>query len=271
MVIESLPFGWVTTTLGKISHKPQYGWTTKAVPKGQGLKLLRTTDLSKGPINWESVPFCAEEPESKDNYLIQSGDILISRAGSVGLSALIHDCPESVFASYLIRFRLKGDVNKQYVSWFLRSPDYWEQVARESAGIALQNVNAKKLSAVTLPLPPSPEQYRIVAEIEKQFTRLDASAAALKRAQANLRRYRASVLKSACEGTLVPTEAELARAEGRDYEPADVLLQRILAERRARWESQEKRRGKYKEPAAPDTSELPELPEGWVWATVEQG
>ena len=94
--------------------------------------------------------------------------------------------------------------------------------------------------------------------------------AALRRARANLKRYRASVLKAACEGRLVPTEADLARSGGRGYEPAGVLLERILAERRARWESPEKRRGKYKEPSAPDASDLPELPEGWVWATVEQ-
>ena len=109
-----------------------------------------------------------------------------------------------------------------------------------------------------------------MAEIEKQFTRLDASVAALKRVQANLERYRASVLKAACEGRLVPTEADLARADNRDYEPADRLLERILSERRARWEAQEKRRGKYKEPVAPDTSDLPELPEGWAWATLTQ-
>ena len=119
-------------------------------------------------------------------------------------------------------------------------------------------------------LAPLAEQRRIVAEIEKQFTRLDASVAALKRVQANLERYRASVLKAACDGTLVPTEAELARSEGRDYEPADRLLSRILSERRARWESQENRGRKYKEPVAPDTSDLPELPEGWVWATWSQ-
>ena len=109
-----------------------------------------------------------------------------------------------------------------------------------------------------------------MAEIEKQFTRLDASVVALKRVQVNLKRYRASLLKAACEGTLVPTEAELAQSEGRDYEPADRLLERILSKRRARWDSQENRRGKYKEPVAPDTSDLPELPEGWVWATVAQ-
>ena len=94
--------------------------------------------------------------------------------------------------------------------------------------------------------------------------------AALKRAQANLKRYRSSVLKAACEGKLVPTEAQLAREEGRDYEPADQLLDRILAERRVQWASQPKRRGKYKEPVAPDTSALPELPEGWVWASLSQ-
>ena len=87
---------------------------------------------------------------------------------------------------------------------------------------------------------------------------------------ANLKRYRASTLRAACSGELAPTEVELARAEGREYEPADVLLGRILAERRERWEAQEKRRGQYREPAAPDTSDLPTLPEGWAWATVEQ-
>ena len=124
------------------------------------------------------------------------------------------------------------------------------------------------VEAIPFPLPPLPEQHRIVEEIEKQFTRLDPSVAALKRVQTNLKRYRASVLKAACEGKLVPTEAELARAESRIYEPADRLLESILAERRARWEAQEKRGRKYKEPVASDTSHLPELPEGWVWASL---
>ena len=120
--------------------------------------------------------------------------------------------------------------------------------------------------------------------MEKQFTRLDAATAALKRVQANLKRYRASVLKTACEGRLVPTEAELARQEGRDYEPADNLLQRILRERRARWETDtlakmqasgkppkdNNWKQKYKEPSAPDTSNLPPLPEGWCWALLGQ-
>jgi len=108
-----------------------------------------------------------------------------------------------------------------------------------------------------------------VAEIETQFTRLDAGVAALERVQANLRRYKASVLKAACAGRLVPTEAELARAEGRAYEPAGQLLARILAERRALWEAEHPGK-KYKEPTLPDTGSVSELPEGWVWATLDQ-
>ena len=76
-----------------------------------------------------------------------------------------------------------------------------------------------------------------MAEIEALFTDLDAAVAALKRVQANLKRYRASVLKAACEGRLVPTEAELARKEGRTYETGEQLLARILKERRAKWEA----------------------------------
>ena len=91
------------------------------------------------------------------------------------------------------------------------------------------------------------EQREIVAEIEKQFTRLEAGVAGLRRVQANLKRYRAAVLKAACEGKLVPTEAELARQEGRTYETGAQLLERILSERRQKWNG----KGKYKEPARP--------------------
>ena len=130
-------------------------------------------------------------------------------------------------------------------------------------------------------IPPLAEQRRIVGASKLELTRLDAAVAALERVRANLKRYRASVLKAAVEGRLVPTEAELARKEGRDFEPASVLLDRILAERRRRWEESELARmkaagkppkddrwkSKYKEPVAPDTSALPQLPDGWCWAT----
>ena len=159
-----------------------------------------------------------------------------------------------------------GDIPLGYLKAYANSVNLAEFVT----GTTRPKLTQAALNRIPVPVPPLAEQRRIVAEIEKQFTRIDASVDALKRAQANLKRYRASVLKTACEGRLVPAEAELARVEGSDYERADKLLERILAERRARWESQEKRGRKYKELVAPDTSDLPELPEGWAWGNIGQ-
>src|SRR5665213_1339147 len=234
--MSKLPKGWAETSLGEICAPSEYGWTTSATDTPGQVKLLRATDISPGFVDWGTVPWCLEEPPRIERYKVRKDDILITRTGAgVGRAFLIGDCPLSVFASYLIRFAPKEGINPSYVAYFLNSPEYWAAISDGSAGIAQPNVNATKLSAISLPLAPRKEEDRIVSELEKQFTRLDAATTALKRVQANLKRYRASVLKAACEGRLVPTEAELARRESRDYEPASVLLQHILKERRHQW------------------------------------
>lgn len=111
-----------------------------------------------------------------------------------------------------------------------------------------------------------PEQRRIVAEIEKQFSRLEEGVSALKRVQANLKRYRAAVLKAACEGKLVDNELKNQKLIGRSVETGEQLLKHILDERRKNWQG----RGNFVEPSAPNTTLLPKLPKGWTWATIEQ-
>ena len=83
MDLSDLPKGWEWTTLQEICSAPQYGWTTKATTHGT-LHLLRTTDITDGNVDWETVPFCTEEPPDKEKYLLKTGDIVISRAGSIG-------------------------------------------------------------------------------------------------------------------------------------------------------------------------------------------
>ena len=161
-------------------------------------------------------------------------------------------------------------IDPKFVFYYVISDDFVSNLNSLQRGTSYPAVRDNDVLSQYLAIPPLAEQRRILAEIDKQFSRLDASVAALRRAQANLKRYRSSVLKEACHGTLVPTEAELARSEGREYEPAAALLERIREERLARWDSDPKPRGKYKEPVPPDTSGLPEPPEGWVWATFPQ-
>jgi type I restriction enzyme S subunit len=107
-----------------------------------------------------------------------------------------------------------------------------------------------------------------VTEIEKQFTRLEVGTTALRRVQSNLKRYRAAVFKAACEGRLVSIEAELTRTgrQKMSFESGKQLLARILDERRKTWSG----RGKYKEPNSLDPALLGSLPNGWIWASVEQ-
>ena len=137
------------------------------------------------------------------------------------------------------------------------------------------------LEKAPIPLAPLPEQHRIVAKIEELFTKLDAGINELHKAQSQLKRYRQSVLKAAFEGKL--TEAWRTTHQD-DIEPASILLERILKERREKWEAEQlgqmktkgkipkddKWKAKYKEPVAPDMSNLPKLPKGWTWATIEQ-
>lgn len=171
-----------------------------------------------------------------------------------------------------------------WIGHFLSQRELRRDAQRSMTGSAGQlRVPATWLTVRTVPLPPIPEQRRIVAKIEELFSDLDAGVAALERVKANLKRYRASVLKAACAGRLVPTEAALARKEKRRYEPADILLLRILKERRQRWEADqlakmkakgqvpqdEKWKARYQEPRPPDLGGLAELPEGWAWTRVE--
>src|SRR5215216_45236 len=107
----SLPEGWASARLEDVSTPPQYGWTTGASTDSDRLRLLRTSDISGGSIDWSTVPRCRDEPGDTAKYLLQPGDIVVSRAGSVGLSCLIGDCPPAVFASYLIRFRAESGID----------------------------------------------------------------------------------------------------------------------------------------------------------------
>jgi type I restriction enzyme S subunit len=164
------------------------------------------------------------------------------------------------------RFRILSAeaCNPRFISLLVQQ--ITRQVLKEAYGAAQPNISPTQIEQIPIPFPPLEEQNAIVAEIEKQFTRLEAAVAGLRRVQTNFKRYRAAVLKAACEGKLVPTEAELARKEGRTYETGARLLERIFTERRQKWNG----KGKYKEPITPTIKNLEPLPEGYTWATFGQ-
>ncbi len=265
MVTESLPTGWVSTTLGEAFRWRSGGTPRRTVSKyyGGSIPWAVIGDLNDQVVYSTAESITQLGLEASNARIVDTGSILLAMYGSIGKLGI---AGMDLATNQAIAFTRTDPIYNRYLLWFLRASR--EDLLSQGRGGTQSNISQTVIKGFPFLLPPLNEQRRIVAEIEKQFTRLDASVASLKRVQASLKRYRASVLKAACEGRLVLTEAELALTEGRDYEPADQLLERILAERRECWESREKRRGKYKEPAPPNTSELPELPEGWVWSGI---
>ncbi len=165
-----------------------------------------------------------------------AGDVLYGRLRPYLNKVL---CPDfnGLCSTEFIVFRQVPHIYSKYLQYFLNS---WEFVTFSNSLNAgdRPRVKFEQFADYPFPLPPLPEQERIVAKIEALFSQLDAGVAALRRIQAALKRYKASVLKAACEGRLV--------AQDPADEPAEALLRRL-----------------GKAPLVDD--DLPALPEGWCW------
>lgn len=280
---DGLPHGWSETTLGVI-HVDR---STSIDPSKHPREAFELYSIPAYPAGRPEVVTGSEVGSTKKS--LDPGTVVVSkinpRINRVWVVGERNDHRQIGSSEWIPFFPLAG-MDPRFLAYFMRQDSFRNYLAANVSGVggSLMRVKPSTVSPYPFVLAPLPEQRRIVSAIESYFTRLDDAVATLERVQRNLKRYRASVLKAAVEGRLVPTEAELARAEGRSYEPASVLLTRILVERRRRWEEAElakmtargkapkddKWKAKYVEPAAPDTNELPELPDGWCWATVAQ-
>jgi type I restriction enzyme S subunit len=256
----TLPEGWCWATLEDVADGPQYGWTASATATGK-VRLLRTTDISSGKVDWTTVPFCSESPPDVEKYLLRDGDIVISRAGSVGKSFLISKPLQAVFASYLIRFQPRVDGN--YLNYFLQTRAYWAQIGERSAGIAIPNVNGSKLKSVRLPLAPLPEQRRIVARVDALFSEIGEGEMALAAVRKGLNLFRRALLKAAVTGKLTSDWRTANPGSETGYD----LLVRIAKDGADRPPA---RGGRHRSvDALPlDATALPTLPATWAWATV---
>ena len=94
----------------------------------------------------------------------------------------------------------------------------------------MENLNQKLFAAMPLSLPPAEEQEEIVRRDARLFELAHVIENRVVVASSRGDKLTQSILAKAFRGELVPTEAELARREGRDYEPASMLLERIKRE-----------------------------------------
>lgn len=273
---HELPSGWECVRLGSICDANNGRAFKSTEWRDGGLPIIRIQNL-KDP----EAPFNYFQGDLKDQHRVASGDLLFAWSGTPGTSfgAHIWKGPDAALNQHIFNICFDRDeIDPKYFLYALNQ-NVTRYVEQAQGGVGLAHITKSKFLASSIPLAPLPQQKRIVAEIEKQFSRLDEAVANLKRVKANLKRYKAAVLKAAVEGKLT----EDWRKAHPDVEPASKLLDRILAERRAKWEEAElakmeangkvpkndKWKTKYKEPASPDEIELPRLPSNWQWSNFE--
>jgi type I restriction enzyme S subunit len=214
--------------------------------------------------------------ENSAAVLLPAGTVCLSRTGaSIGYTVILGH-PMATNQGF-VNWICSDALNK----WFLLHLFMAERRALFSfgEGSAHKTIYFPEAKAFHICLPPRREQDQIVTKLAELFSDLDAGVAALERVRANLKRHRAAVLKAAVEGRLT----EEWRTRHPATEPAAKLLERILAERRAKWEQDQLRKfkeagktppkgwkEKYDEPTPPATENLPALPHDWRWSTVDQ-
>ena len=190
------------------------------------------------------------------------GDVLYGRLRPY-LNKVCRPSFEGVCSAEFIVLPENERVDGAYLQYFLNSASFVRYSSRLNAGDR-PRVDFDQLAPHPIPLRPRSEQRRIVAEIQKQFSRVDEAVANLERAKMKLKHYRAAILRAAIEGRLVRNELEIAQGAARQCEGAEELLADILSFRRARWPA------RYEPPVEPTKTSREALPRGWVWCTVSQ-
>lgn len=250
-----LPDSWTWTTLGEVADPERNRVNPQDFAE---LPFIGMDDVESETMRLLGAKSSGEMKSSSEHFW--PDDVLYGSLRPY-LNKVYRPDFEGLCSAEFIVFRSTPHLKSKYLQYFLNQWSFVAFINKQNTGDR-PRVKFRQMEDYPFPLAPLSEQERIVAEIEKQFTRLDQAVASLRRLQGSLARYKASVLKAACEGRLVPQDPT--------DEPADHLLTRILAERRAQWQAANPGK-KYQEPVgvAEDTAVLPDLPEGWAWTNME--
>lgn len=243
--------------------------------------LLRATNIGKC-LNFDELVYVPSSRVSADQMLQQYDIVIAASSGSksiVGKAAQLLTEWSGSFGAFCTVARPNSNVFPKYLGYFFQSPEYRTIVSRLAAGSNINNLKRSHLEGIEVPIPPRYIQEKIVETLDEVLPDVDAGVANLLRAKSNILRYRASLLKSAVDGRLTATW----RYHNSSSETGAELLTHALCERRAMWEAyqlaQFEEKGKtpskdwqkkYVEPTTPDVGSLPKLPDGWLWASMEQ-
>jgi restriction endonuclease S subunit/energy-coupling factor transporter ATP-binding protein EcfA2 len=275
---EKLPKGWVDTTLGEIAELSRERASPVDDPAMRYVGLEHIEPHSMKLLGHSS----AREARSA-SVRFSEGDILYGKMRPYLNKIWVAEFEGFCSAEFLV-FQKQDGLNSLFLALRLNAEDFVTFANGQVSG-ERPRVDFAKLSSFPILLPPIAEQERIVTKLNAALSQTRRAETAARRAQERLKRYRAAVLDTAVTGEFTRAWRETPRkSKSPNSETPQALLKRLLAARRARWEEAELARlhsagkkpkgddwkSRYDEPTSPDTTGLPDMPPGWVWARLQQ-
>jgi type I restriction enzyme S subunit len=254
---ESVPSNWKWAKVYELNRDTEHAVQVGPMSmqsrdfEETGIPVLNVGCVQSGWIDASKLDFMPEEKAvSFSRYRIETDDILFTRSGTVGRCAIATErCNGWLMTFHLLRARTSPQIcePRYLLHTFMGAPSIRRQTDDAAIGSTRAGFNTRLLANLDVPLPPLPEQQEIVRRVDALFAVADKLEARYELARRHVDRLAQSVLAKAFRGELVPTEHALAAAQGRDYETAKQLLERVRAAPTA---PQERRPPKRRKPAA---------------------
>ncbi|MEW6605895.1 MAG: restriction endonuclease subunit S [bacterium] len=204
-----IPEGWKVKQLSNIVET-QYGYTESASEEKIGPKFLRGKDINKNSyINWDDVPYCKIETEDYEKYKLNRGDIVIIRMADPGKVGIVEKDIEAIFASYLIRLKIKNGIDPYYLFYFLLSEQYQSYIVGASTGTTRKSASAGVITDTNILLPYKSILKQFV-EVVKPLRQLLNT---LLERNVNLRQTRDLLLPKLISGEIDVSELDIAIRE----------------------------------------------------------
>ena len=225
-----LPDGWAWATFDDVTEDVTVGHVGPMAKeyRESGVPFLRSLNVREFRFDPTDLKFISPSFHQRlSKSALQPGDVTVVRTGNAGRSCVIPDTLPEANCADLVIVRPSEALHSAYGCVFLNSGDAQAHIDETKVGIAQGHFNIGSMRVTPLPLPPLAEQHEIVRRVEALFKLADAIERRVAAATARADKLTQAILARAFRGELVPTEAELARREGREYETAAVLLDRI--------------------------------------------
>ena len=237
-VDESLPDEWLWISLSAVATRVTDGTHQPPPLVDKGIPFLLIGNIVRGHVDWTKI----SKWVSRETYEVltarcrpELGDVLYTAVGATFGQAIEVDwSTEFIFQRHIAHIKpISRLIKARYLTLWFNSPSSFARAKAVARGAAQPSVALGDLKKFPVPLCSMEEQDEIVRRVDALFALADSIERRLAVAIARTDKIPQAILAKAFRGELVPTEAELARAEGRDYEPASALLERIRKEREA--------------------------------------